>query len=99
MSSTSVGDAAEQEMLRLVAEVSRMRSGGAWVIRCVPDPVARAELAELLRADRVVVLLPPLGVLMARCRERPMADQTRRGVMRWMDRYAPWSGDELIRAH
>ncbi len=93
----AVGDAAEREMDRLITQVAGMESGTAWVIRCAPEPDLRAALAERLNADRVVVLLPPLGVLMARARQRPLAEQTRRAVLRWMDRYAPWSGDELVR--
>jgi predicted kinase len=93
----AVGDAAEREMDRLVDQVAGMDSGAAWIIRCAPESELRAALAARLRADRVVVLLPPLGVLMARARQRPLAEQTRRAVLRWMDRYTPWSGDELMR--
>jgi 5-methylcytosine-specific restriction protein A len=93
----AVGDAAEREMDRLTDEVAGMTSGTAWVIRCAPEPDLRSALAVRLHADRVVVLLPPLGVLMARSRQRPLAEQTRRAVLRWTDRYSPWVGDELIR--
>lgn len=93
----AVGDAAEREMERLTDVVAGMDSGTAWVLRCAPESELRNALAARILADRVVLLLPPLGVLMARARQRPLADQTRRAVLRWMDRYTPWSGDELIR--
>lgn len=93
----AVGDAAEREMDRLTADIAAMTSGGAWVIRCAPEAEMREALADRLRADRVILLRPPLGVLMSRARQRPLADQTRRAILRWMDRYTPWSGDELVR--
>jgi len=95
--SRAVGDAAERAMLDLVDQVAALDAGTAWVIRCCPDPWARAWLAHAIGATRVVVLLPPLGVLMERARERPLAGETTRAIWRWRDAYAPAECDELVR--
>lgn len=97
MHSHAIGDAAERAMEHLVDDVAGMESGRAWVIRCAPEAETREALATRLRANQVIVLLPPLGVLMNRARQRPLAVETRRAVLRWMDRYTPRDGDELVR--
>jgi predicted kinase len=97
MHSHAVGDAAEREMLRIIAAAAAMESGTAWIIRCVPEARDRADLAFRLKASRVLVLKPALVLLLERAKSRPMADDTRRAVWRWMDRYEPAPCDELVR--
>lgn len=97
MHPAAVGDAAEREMQHLIDQAAALEDGGFWVIRCAPEAELREALAAKLNASRVVVLLPPLGVLMSRARQRPLPEQTKRAVLRWMDRYTPSDVDELIR--
>lgn len=96
MHSRSVGDAAEREMQSLIDRVADIELGVAWVVRCVPDPFERCGLAERLRAE-AVVLLPSVATLTVRARERPAPAETIRSIWRWLDRYAPAPGDELLR--
>lgn len=96
--SPSVADAAEREMDRMLAAVAAIPDGVAWVVRCAADPIVRGQLADLVRADRVVVLLPPLGVLLKRARSRPQDRLTRSVIMRWKDEYSTRPGDELLRS-
>src|SRR5690348_13366267 len=49
---------------RGLIKVALMTSGRAWVIRCCPGQLARAQLAQQVRATEVVLLAPPLGVLL-----------------------------------
>ena len=95
--SRAVGDAAEREVQARFDEVGVLDSGRAWLVRCVPDAGERLALARRVRADRVVVLLPVLGVLLDRAAGRPAPAETRRAIMRWRDAYAPAGCDELVR--
>lgn len=97
MHSRAVGDAAEREVQRLIRVVADLEDVRAWVVRGVPDPAERIFLARRVRADRVLVLLPPVGVLGSRARARPRPEETLRAIWRWRDRYLPADGDELIR--
>jgi predicted kinase len=89
-------DAAEQVMQQRIREVADMASGTAWVVRTAAEPNYRAQLAEHLRANRVVVLLPSLSLLIQRARQRPEPVRTVRVINRWMSRYAPAPCDELV---
>lgn len=93
----AVGDAAERRMDDLVLEAASLQAGRAWVIRCAPEPELRVALARRLAANRVIVLRPPLSVLLVRARARPLAAETQRAIHRWLDRYEPAAGDELVR--
>lgn len=97
MHTAAIGDAAEREMERLVDVAAAISAGSAWVIRCVPDPDDRAALAQRLQADRVLVLKPPMTVLFGRATARPAPTETKRAIWRWLDRYSPYPGDELVR--
>lgn len=87
---------AEQEMQRLFDEVAGMETGRAWLIRSVPVATHRQRLAKRVRADRVIVLKPPVRVLMRRARSEPHPDVARKAIRRWLARYTPSPIDELI---
>lgn len=57
-------DAWDIIMRRLSA--GEYQCGHAYVVRCVPAPAERAELAEILRSTRVVVVDPGLDECLAR---------------------------------
>lgn len=91
--------AAQDEYDQLCAMV-RTSNVNAWVIRGAPEPTARKKLAEAVGATRIVVLLPPRGVLLARALERDgridgTATDTMRAITKWHRRYRPAPGDEV----
>lgn len=75
--------------------VRDMADGCAWVIRSVPNPYERVQLAKWLAADRVLVLLPEHDTLRMRMQRRPQPGRTLRAVNQWMRRYSPAPGDEI----
>jgi len=93
----AVGDATERRIQDLIETVAAMVDGTAWVIRCAPEAEAREALAARVRADRVIVLRPALGVLLERAARRPLVRETRRAIMRWLDRFTSTPRDELVR--
>lgn len=93
--------AAQDEYDQLCQVVSASNTN-AWVIRGAPEPAARKKLADAVGATRVVVLLPPRGVLLARALERDgqidgTATDTMRAITKWHRRYKPGPGDEVWR--
>lgn len=82
-----------REVLRLAAR----RSGRAWIIRCVPDGRTRTGLARLVRADQVIVLLPPGPTLVRRARERPEPLATITAINEWLSRYTAGPMDTVIK--
>jgi len=87
---------AEWHVHRLFRAVAAMNAGRAWVVRTVPVAADRVALARRLRADRVLVLLPPVEVLMARAERRPRPWVTKRTIRQWLARYRPAPVDELV---
>lgn len=87
---------ANQVMRREIMRLAARRRGRAWIIRCVPDGRARTGLARLVRADVVVVLVPPGRVLVRRARERPEPLATIRAINAWNDRYTEGPMDTVI---
>lgn len=81
-----------REVLRLAAT----RRGRAWIIRCVPNGRTRTGLARLVRADQVVVLLPPGRTLVRRARERPEPLATITAINEWIKGYTAGPLDTLI---
>lgn len=69
-------------------EIARMRSGTAWVIRSAADAGRRAVLARRLRAEVVVLDVPP-----DEAKRRAAADGrppwTADAIDRWWRRYSP----------
>lgn len=86
----------ERQMLAGLQQVAAMSDGCAWVIRCVPDPVERAELAGQIEADDVLVLLPSRNQLKDRAKQRPKPLAQFASIDRWFSRYSPWSGDRVV---
>jgi hypothetical protein len=75
-------------MQRAVVRVAAMPAGRAWVIRCAPNPERRQQLAEQIRADRVVLLVPPMEVLHERAKQRPDIRRQMQTIRAWFAREA-----------
>lgn len=80
------------EVLKLAAT----RRGRAWIIRCVPNGRTRTGLARMVRADQVVVLLPPGRTLVRRARTRPDPLATITAINQWQKRYTEGPLDTVI---
>lgn len=89
---------ADAVMRREVLRVAGTRAGRAWVIRCVPDGRARTGLARLVRADKVVVLVPRGSTLVARARRRPDVLTTITAINEWQSAYTEGPMDTSIKA-
>jgi predicted kinase len=76
---------------RVLEHLEVIAEGGhdvdAWVIRSLPSFEQRAELAEYIGADQVVVLTEPRSVLVARAASRPNPAATMRIIDWWLARY------------
>lgn len=89
--------AAEDQFWPLCARIGRSRRGTAWIVRCAPSPADRVELAGLVRATAVLVLLPDPALAARRARQRPDPADTMRAIDSWYRRYQPARGDHVIR--
>ena len=87
---------ANRRMRAGMSAVAVADDGNAWVIRCVAQGHRRARLAESLRADSVIVLMPPLETVLERARCRPGPRRTEQLVRRWYAHYSPASCDTLL---
>jgi predicted kinase len=94
--SKAVTAEAEDRMQAAMGRVAGADEGIHYVIRCTPSRSRRESLAEYLRADRVIVLLPPLELLMGRAAQRSNVFKARRGIRDWLRDYSPSPLDELI---
>lgn len=61
----------------------------AYVVRSVPSPRARAELAARVRADLVYVLDPGMGECLRRASADGRPAGTHAGIRQWYRRYGP----------
>lgn len=73
-----------------------MTAGRAWVIRSAPQATAREELAHHIRADEVLVLLPPSDVLTERAQQRPDPIATHAAIAAWHRSWSPSHGDTVV---
>lgn len=80
---------AEQIMLGEMARIGQADDVVAYVVRSVPTPGARAELAQQLRADVVYVVDPGIGECMRRASADGRPPGTHAGVRDWYRRYGP----------
>jgi len=88
-------DLAAARFDELCEQVHRSDTGRAYVIRCAANPNDRRQLAERIRADRVVVLIPPFGVTLRRASgHRPK--QAIDAIYRWYRLYQPTDLDETV---
>lgn len=71
-----------------LAHIAVMTDGTAWIIRCSPGRQQRAALAQQIRADHVVLLLPPEAELTYRAARRPNARRQIQAVRDWIKREA-----------
>lgn len=84
-------------MRREVLKLAATRRGRAWIIRCVPSGKTRTGLARMVRADQVVVLLPPGPTLVKRARMRPDPLSTIKAITEWQSRYTEGPLDTVIK--
>jgi hypothetical protein len=91
-------EAAGVRYAQFVQEIGRRDDVTAWVIRRAPELLLRQQLAEQLRATRVVLLLPSPALAKARARRRDTNHfRTCLAIDGWFRRYVP--GDaEVIEA-
>lgn len=68
--------------------------GEAWLIRCAPAMGRRWEYAGRIKATRVIVLMPPIEVVLARVGDRPHG--TAEAIRDWYRRFTPHRKDVLI---
>ncbi len=80
---------------RACAELAT-RDRTAWVLRCAPGAAERAQLAERVRADTVLVLMPPLTVALARARTAGREPHVLPAIRRWYAAYSPNPGEQVI---
>ncbi len=86
---------ANRHMRAGIAQVAAMTEGRAWVIRCLAGPGRRAALADYLKADEVIVLMPPIDETLRRAQTRPGPNRTTALVRRWYAAYQPAPCDTL----
>jgi predicted ATPase len=89
---------ADAVMRREVLRVAATRAGRVWIIRCVPSGRSRTGLARMVRADKVVVLLPRGSTLVARARRRPDVLATVQAINEWQSAYTEGPLDTVIKA-
>ncbi|MGD9530505.1 MAG: AAA family ATPase [Candidatus Nanopelagicales bacterium] len=88
--------AAQRRYDHLATQLGHTDDAQAWVIRCAPQPARRAALAATVRATRTVVLLPPIGLALARARTRDRSpDLTEQVIRRWYRTWQQADGDEV----
>jgi adenylylsulfate kinase-like enzyme len=84
---------AEQIMVGEMARIGQADDVVAYVVRSVPTPRARAELAQQLRADVVYVVDPGMGECLRRATADGRPGGTHAGVREWYRRYGPTGVD------
>lgn len=87
---------ADTIMRRQVLKVAATRAGRVWIIRCVPDGRTRTGLAKMVRADQVVVLLPPGRTLVSRARRRPDVLAASTAIAEWQNAYTEGPMDTVV---
>lgn len=83
----------DAEVKRLIVAISTDDEAQAIVIRAVPNPADRAELAAQLRATQVIVINPGRDACYQRARTDHRPARTWRAIAAWYHRYAPASCD------
>lgn len=81
--------AAEECMTQALRRLARTEHITAYVIRCLPHPRHRAQLARAIRADTVYVLHPPMTEVLARARRDGRPAGTATTIRQWYRRYGP----------
>lgn len=87
---------AQEHWWSLAAGVGDDPAARAWVIRCAASAAGRQQLADLVDATEVVVLLPAPEVLIRRAAARPQRSRTWALIVRWLAEYRPRDGDRVI---
>ncbi|MFI2650205.1 AAA family ATPase [Micromonospora fulviviridis] len=87
---------AQERWWSLAAAAGDDPDARAWVIRCAASPAERQQLAELVDATEVVVLLPEPEVLIRRAAGRPHRSRTWALIVRWLAEYRPRDGDKVL---
>lgn len=73
----------EHRVAELLAEVAAGMHPTAWVVRTLADSRARAETADYIRADEVVLVTEDRATLVRRAADRPDPDATVAAIDRW----------------
>lgn len=81
---------------RLCEQLAERDDVRAWVIRCAPTAAERAELADQVRADEVLVLRPPLAVALRRAEAARREPRVAATIRRWYAIHELGPGDRLI---
>lgn len=89
---------AEQAYQRLLRRIGGSHTGRSWVIRCAPLAAKRQHLSEVLRADRVLVLMPPMAAVLRRAELEHRSRRTFGLIRGWYDMYEPAPCDTLVGA-
>lgn len=87
---------ANRAMRSGIHDVATMVEGVAWVIRTLPSGHRRQLLAAQLRADEVIVLMPPIATVLERAAGRPNLGKTTSLIRQWYAQYTPRLGDLVI---
>lgn len=80
---------AEDCMTHALRRLVRTEHVTAWVIRCLPHPAQRAQLARAIRADAVHVLHPPMAEVLARAKRDGRPKGTAASIRAWYRAYRP----------
>lgn len=67
-----------------------------WVIRCASTSAERGHLARRIHADRVLVIMPPRVLVLARAQTAQRGRQVQQAIRRWYASYSPNVGEEVI---
>lgn len=70
--------------------------GDVWIIRTLAEPDARAEHAQRVGADEVLVLATPEELATQRARGRGQGEDMDEPISRWWANYSPADGDITI---
>lgn len=81
--------AAEECMTLALRKLARTDHITAWVIRSLPHPARRAQLARAIRADTVCVLAPSMTEVLARARRDGRPTGTATTIRAWYRAYRP----------
>lgn len=82
------------------AAIARLAAGpparDTWVIRCASTAAERDYLARRIHAGRVVVLMPPRDLVLARAQTADRGRQVYQAIRRWYAGHSSNPGDEIV---
>lgn len=82
------------------AAIARLAAGpparDTWVIRCASTAAERDYIARRIHAERVIVLVPPRALTLARAQTANRGRQVQQAIRRWYAGHGINAGDEVI---